>query len=331
MEKTVYQLFAERIMIPDSVLIPKIIAMIASENDTEILLAMPGTAQELADKFSFDLTDMENKLAEFFLKGLVFKSQKPQGTLYRMSREVGQFHDGSILWPDASREFYDLWQKFMEEEWPEFTKFVEAVLPRPVMRIIPVEKSVAVRSQILAYESCKDLIETSETIAVTKCTCRLIAHKCDKPLEVCLQLGKAARYTLERGTGKEVSKAEALDIIKKCEEEGLIHVTMNRTSNMHFICNCCGCCCMAMPMIIQYNRKMGDPSRFCAKVDEDACEACGDCEDRCYFSAIIVDEDKGAAVVNPEICMGCGICQVTCPTDAITLEQVREKEFIPEF
>ncbi|MBI9074935.1 MAG: 4Fe-4S binding protein [Desulfatibacillum sp.] len=326
---TVYDQFAEKIMIPGSVIIPQLIAMMATEQEAQMLVSMPATAQALADKFSMELSDVEAKMVDFFKKGLVFKSIKPDGIVYRMPREVMQFHDATILWHGATREYYDLWQKFMEEEWPEYTKMVEQVMPKPFTRIIPVEESLNPKSQILAYESCKELIESADTIAVTKCTCRLIAHKCDRPVEVCLQLGKSARYALERETGREVSKQEAMDIIKKSEEEGLMHVTMNKTDNMHFICNCCGCCCMAMPMMIQYGRNMNDPSRFCAVVEEEKCESCGECVERCYFSAIVLDEAKDVAVVDADQCMGCGICQVTCPTDAIRLDEVRPKEFIP--
>ncbi|ACL02094.1 4Fe-4S ferredoxin iron-sulfur binding domain protein [Desulfatibacillum aliphaticivorans] len=329
MGKTVYEQFAEKIMIPGSGIVPQLIAMMTTEQEAEMLLSMPATAQELADKFSMDLSDVEDKMVDFFKKGLVFKSYKPQGIVYRMPREVMQFHDATILWHGATREYHDLWQKFMEEEWPEYTKMVEKFMPRPFSRIIPVEQSLNPKSQILAYESCKDLIDDSEDIAVTKCTCRVIAHKCDSPVEVCLQLGKSARYALERETGRKVSKQEALDIIKQSEEAGLIHVTMNRAENMHFICNCCGCCCMAMPMMVEYGRAMNDPSRFCAVIDEDACEECELCLERCVFKAIEMDEGIGAAVVNADKCMGCGVCQVTCPADAIVLDEVREKEFIP--
>ncbi|MBW1989807.1 MAG: 4Fe-4S binding protein, partial [Deltaproteobacteria bacterium] len=268
-------------------------------------------------------------LQELFIRGLTFKKKTPEGIMWRMCRDVVQFHDASIVWPGATREFYNLWQKFMEEEWPAFAKMAESLLPRPMTRIIPVQKSLSPRAQVLAYESVADIVEQSDPIAVTKCTCRLIAHKCDRPVEVCLQVGKAADYTLERGTGRLVSKEEALKIVSECEEAGLMHVTMNRAEGLHFICNCCGCCCIAMPVMIQHGSKMCDPSRFTARVDAEVCQACGQCADRCYFSAITIDEGLGAAVVDQEKCMGCGICQVACPTGALYLEEVREKEFIP--
>jgi NAD-dependent dihydropyrimidine dehydrogenase PreA subunit len=268
-------------------------------------------------------------LDTLFFKGLVFKKETPEGTLYRMCRDLMQFHDASILWPDAPREFLDLWQEFMEKEWPAFSETVEKILPRPVTRIVPVRESVDAKQQILAYEDVKQIVEDSEPIAVTNCTCRLIAGKCDKPVEICLQVGKAGAYSIERGSGRQISKQEAMDLIKQAEEAGLIHTTMNRSSGMHFICNCCDDCCMVFPMIIDRNLNMCDPSRFRATIDAGECTGCGDCLERCYFDAITIDEDEQVAVVDGEACMGCGLCQVVCPVGAIELKATRDEDFIP--
>ena len=48
----------------------------------------------------------------------------------------------TLQWPDAPEAFYDLWQRYTEEEWPEHTRQMVNVLPRPFMRVIPVEKSL---------------------------------------------------------------------------------------------------------------------------------------------------------------------------------------------
>lgn len=53
-----------------------------------------------------------------------------------------------------------------------------------------------------------------------------------------------------------------------------------------------------------------------AKVDADACVACGACEDACPEEAISVDE---VAVVDESKCTGCGSCVDSCPEEAITL------------
>ncbi|MEZ4579086.1 MAG: hypothetical protein R2875_14095 [Desulfobacterales bacterium] len=59
-----------------------------------------------------------------------------------------------------------------------------------------------------------------------------------------------AEYTIERGSGHEISKTEAHKIAKDCAEAGLIHVTMNKSDIGHFVCNCCGCCCQSFSMLI---------------------------------------------------------------------------------
>ena len=326
---SVYQELATKLLIPKSKLIAELFSMLVNEDEAKMLLALPSTAPKLAVKFDMTEEQVEAKLHEFFLKGLVFKSKKPQGTKYYSCKDVAQFHDATILWIDAPRSFLDLWQRFMEEEWPAYTKLVEPFMPRPLTRIIPVEQSIAPRSQVLAFESVREVIDAAEQIAVTKCTCRTTAHKCDRPVEVCLQIGKAAAYALERGTGRAVTHEEALEIVEQSEEAGLIHVTMNRSDNMHFICNCCGCCCIALPVMIEHGRKLCDPSRFLAEVEEDLCTGCGDCLERCFFNALDLPNDADAPIVDAEKCMGCGLCQVVCPTEAIVLTEVREKKFIP--
>ncbi|MBM7622579.1 NADH-quinone oxidoreductase subunit NuoF [Sporohalobacter salinus] len=53
------------------------------------------------------------------------------------------------------------------------------------------------------------------------------------------------------------------------------------------------------------------------KIDEDACEACGVCKEKCPVSAIIGDKEEGYEI-DPEICESCGICEEECPYEVIT-------------
>jgi ferredoxin len=324
-----YKKLAEKIFMGDSRLIPMLFEAISTPQEADVLLALPGTTGSVAGQFGMSEPDASAMLQTLFRKGLAFKKNTPDGTAYRMCRDLMQFHDASILWPEAPRAFLDLWQEFMEEEWPAFSEMVEKMLPRPVTRIVPVSESVDARQQILAFEDVRSMIDEADMIAVTNCTCRLTAHKCDRPVEICMQLGKAGSYAIERGTGRQVGKDEALELLKKAEQAGLIHVTMNRAADTHFICNCCNDCCMTFPMLINRQLKMCDPSRFVARVDASLCNACGDCLERCYFGAMTMERESDGAIVEAESCMGCGLCQVVCPTQAITLEMAREAEFIP--
>jgi len=331
MAEEIYGKLAEKILCKGSKIVPELFKMLADQKDAEILLSLPGTAPEIKTKTGLDEKDIEKRLGSLFRKGVVFKSKKPEGVKYRMCREIGQFHDASILWPEAGKEFYDLWQRYMDEEWPEYSKLVVTFFKKPNTRVVPIEKTVGTRNQVLAFESVSEIIEKAHRVAVTKCTCRLTAHKCDKPVEACLQVGKAADYTLERGTGREISKKEAMDIIVESEKAGLVHVTVNKAGDFTFICNCCDDCCIFMPLLIKEGRKLCDPSRFQSSITTEKCTGCGVCVEDCVFKAIeMVPHKKGeVADVDPDKCMGCGLCALACAEDAIKLLVVREKEFIP--
>ena len=328
MSKDIYEQMTDRIMLTGSKLIPELFRMIADQSEAELLIAMPGTPDALAEKTGRPPAEVEAACDTLYYKGLAFKSFKGGTVGYKMCRDMIQFHDATILWPEATKAYHDLWQRFMEEEWHMFARLAEQFFPKPFTRIIPVGQAVdAGNQQVLDIDSANRIVMDADTIAVTKCTCRLTAHKCDMPLEVCLQVGNAAKYTLDRGTGRAVSKEEALNILADCEEKGLVHVTMNKAHAGHFICNCCACCCQAMPLVISEGLKILDPSRYVAEIDPDLCSLCGTCLDRCFFSAI--EEQADAMAVIAEKCMGCGLCQVTCPEDAITLKAVRPEDFIP--
>jgi len=330
-----YQELSQRIGLGQSERIPKLFAMLADSSETELLLALPGDASTLAEKLGRSQDEIKQQLQTLFVKGVIFPSFKTDPPSYRMCRDIIQFHDATILWPDAPKKFLDLWQEWTEIEWPSLAKMASEILPRPGMRIIPVGVTAQADGQILAFEDVKEIIENAKNLAVTKCTCRLVAHKCDRTLEACIQVNNAASYAISRGTGRKISKDEALDIIRKAEEEGLIHSTFNQKSVDHVICNCCGCCCEFLPVLIKYGTSLVDPSRFRAKVDPDLCAGCETCLDRCYFGAIEMvpkdgDEDELIAFINPDICLGCGLCKVTCPSEAISMDEVRPADFVPE-
>ena len=328
---SVYQELASRIGLGDSEIIPRLFEMLADETDAKILLSLPGMIPDVQRKIGLSQEEAEKRVKEMFLKGLVFPSHKTTPTTYRMGRDFVQFHDATILWKDAPVAFLDLWQEFMEKEWPDYARRISEMLPKPFTRMIPVNVAIQAKTNILDFESVSDMVRKARILAVTKCTCRLTARKCDRILEACIQVNNAAAYALSRGTGRKITAEEALEILKKAEEEGLIHVTMNRHEVDHFICNCCPCCCQTMPILIKGGVRVVDPSRYKAEIDAARCTGCGTCHERCYFSAIEWENgDRGISRVDGSKCMGCGLCRVTCPEEAIELVEVRPENFIPK-
>lgn len=325
-----YMKLAGNIGLGQSERIAGLFAMLADPVDADIMLAMPGQPGEIAAKLDLAEEDVARRIQELFIKGVAFPSPKTDPPTWRMCRTLVQFHDASLLWPQAPVEFLDLWRNYMENEWFGLAKTIAETTPKPFTRVIPVDVSIEARTSVMPFESVQEIIENARSISVTKCTCRLSMRKCDRPLEACLQVNKAADYNIARGTGRELTKDQALSLLKECEEAGLIHVTMNRAEADNFICNCCPCCCQTMPVLLKGGIHVIDPSRFVASIDEDACSGCGLCHERCYFGAIAwTDGERSASVVDSGKCMGCGLCMVTCPEDAIVLDEAREPAFVP--
>jgi len=324
-----YQNLSKKIGTENSTLIPQIWRTICSEEEAEILSAMPGTAEELAEKFGKGIDEMNSIIHELFIKGVVFEAIKEGVTRYRMPNHIIQFHDATILWKDAPEEMIDLWVKYMNEEFPQIPEMLTAINFPPFFRVIPINEGIESQSQILPYEDAAKIVEEARNIAVTDCTCRLIMKKCNKPLNVCIQLNKGADYALKRGTGRKIDVEEAKQILRTCEEAGLVHTTENKAGVGTVICNCCDCCCEVLPFLRNPATKgVVAPSRYRASIDEELCTSCGSCIDICPMVAISMNDDDIASV-DSELCIGCGLCTNNCPVDAVALIEVREKSFIP--
>jgi Pyruvate/2-oxoacid:ferredoxin oxidoreductase delta subunit len=331
-DQDLYTQLAHAIGAKDSKLIPRLFQRICNFDEARLLLAAspPKTSEQLASEIGLPKEKIESMLSSLFVRGVMFKSTRPDGILYYRVRNIMQFHDATILWKDAPRDFLDLWKEHTQEELPGYWVSVKNAMGRAPARVIPIGRTLAAQNQILAYEDVRALIEGAGSLAVTNCTCRVIDGKCGKPVEVCMQLGKAADYAIERGTGKGLTVEQALAVMKTAERAGLVHIVMNSSTGIHTICNCCSDCCWNWSTAAAKSLKVAAPSRFLAAVSDKLCTACGTCLEVCPFEAIVfAGDDQGRVKVSQDACMGCGVCAELCPEDAISLQEVRRPEFIP--
>ena len=155
-----------------------------------------------------------------------------------------------------------------------------------------------------------------------RCPCRLEERACDSPVERCLQMNRGARYAIKRGVGRAITRAEALDILVRMADQGLVHLVESREGLGNVICNCCSCCCAIIRPAREHAscRPILAPSSYVARVETDDCTADGLCAESCPMEAIrIGGSEEAAALVDPELCIGCGVCLSVCPTAAISL------------
>jgi electron transport complex protein RnfB len=186
-----------------------------------------------------------------------------------------------------------------------------------VGRVVPIQETVDARQAVLAYEEVVGYIEEAKYISVQDCACRVSKGACDAPLDVCLALGYGAKYLAERGMGRLIERDEALAVLERAREAGLVHMTSNTLDRVEFICNCCPCCCGLLGTVTRLGGAAADiTSNFHAVVDADACLACETCAESCPVGAIAV---KDIAEVDAVECIGCGVCVTRCPEGALAL------------
>ena len=130
-KKTAYQKFAEIMLHKESQVIPKILQCMITDEQAEMLVSLPGTAAQMAEKFGRKVDAVRKDLDDMFRKGLAFKKEKDGEVLWRAPAHLAQFHDASILWPEAPAEFYDLWAAYMENDWPKLAPVLTELMPRP--------------------------------------------------------------------------------------------------------------------------------------------------------------------------------------------------------
>ena len=145
------------------------------------------------------------------------------------------------------------------------------------------------------------------------------------PGSVCMHFGSMGRYIVEMGMGRQITKEEALKILRDATEERLVHVCDNVQGSLRTICNCCPCCCGFLQAKLVNGLDTVSRSNYVARVDAEACITCGTCEDRCPVYAITIVGDVVA--VDRDVCIGCGVCTPTCEgDDAIRLTAVPRDE-----
>jgi len=313
--------------------LPEILEICLNEEEASILLALPGTPNEVAKKLDKKDSHVDSILDELFKTGFVVRRSEESGLTYGLVNDLW-----SMVLPDKRvleklekthmrERFLDLWDQFYEREFVHQSTLTSS--DEYQARIIPVEITIPMKwGEVLPHETASKILEDARTIAVTECACRTSGRRCDNPTDVCILLEDFADLFIERGVARKISKDEALAILGRCEELGLVHQLNNtEPKGYQFLCNCCSCCCALLRGMISLGKDtISLKSRYLSTIDQELCDGCDLCVDRCQFEAIVLEDSK--AMVNEEKCFGCGLCASTCPTNAIHLVQIRGPEHI---
>ena len=172
--------------------------------------------------------ELEKTLDHMFVKGLILRQMKDGVKQYcNALLAIGMYEfQVNRLTPEFARD----WEQYLDEGFGEELAGTKI----PQLRTIPIEKSIPAEHAVGNYDNIRRIIEENDgQFGVTNCVCRqerdLLGKSCSHTdlRETCLLLREAVEMYTSMGIGREISKEEALNILDKAQDAGLVLQPMN--------------------------------------------------------------------------------------------------------
>ena len=289
-------------------------ADIVTDEEADIAIAAglrkERTAQWLADKVGRTVEEIQPSLDRLVYYG-VFRRCKIDGTdedsyfmqifapgiLEMMVNNQELLHEH----PEVGRAFEEYTRLRMQSMGP--------ILPDGygLMRVIPVESAIEGIPGVTDDERLSHYLDKYDVFSVSPCSCRAsrtsLGDGCGHLAEdMCVQMGKGAEHYIRTGRARQITREEALEIVKRAEENGLMHDIPNieGAGESAAICNCCACACFGLRAGLMFGARDAIRSNFVAEVDEAKCVACAQCVEVCPGNALKLGQKLCSDCALPE-------------------------------
>ena len=275
-------------------------------------LDTPRTTEEIAKRCKKSVEWTEEQLKKLNYAGVVRtfegKNGKKAGWYYPIW--VPGIMEGILANREQCDRFPDLGKCF-----EEYTRLRIAPLAPALqqgtrgmafMRVMPVMSAIENNSKTASYDELTTLLDNAFAISVGPCSCRrsrrLIGEGCGHLEEdMCMYINDNALNMARMGYHRLITREEADEVLKRAEENGLVH-EINQTPGFDeatAICNCCGCSCYGLRIANYFRANQAIHSNFVAKVDSEKCVACGQCVENCQANALKLGQKH--SIVDPDI------------------------------
>jgi Na+-translocating ferredoxin:NAD+ oxidoreductase subunit B len=288
------------------------------------LTGEPETPGQIAGRTGMNEAELAEKLEEMARDGLIFRVREGDIKRYQAFQFVVGLYEFQLHRLD--KEFCELFEEYMP-----YVGMSMASIGISQLRVVPVASSLKDDSRVAPYNRVREMIPDQDIISVTQCICKkeqgIMGHPCAKPQEVCLMFGKFARFYIDNGNGRQITREEALRILDIAEENGLV-LSPTNSQKLEALCCCCSCCCPTLKNIKPFpNPGEMVTSYYRSVIDGQMCTGCGECIAICPMDAI--KDENGISVVMSERCIGCGLCVNRCPVEAISMVLREDKTLAP--
>lgn len=221
----------------------EMVEVMFTPEEAEVNNAMPKgpfTAEMLAKQMGRDEGEITGILEEMANNGLCM-ALKMEGLNYYMAAPFmpGVFEFVLMRGTKTDRDkqlarlIHDYKKAYEAAEGVAEVKF-------PAYRVIPVDSTIEADSTVHTYDQVQTIINTAEPISLATCFCRHSAVLRGEdihgmPNDVCMAFGPIAQFQIERLGAKKLTREEAMDVLNRSEEAGLVHMCQNQEEGVGFV------------------------------------------------------------------------------------------------
>lgn len=292
---------------------------VVSDEQADVALKMdvrvPISTEELAKKCGKSIEDTERILEELFVIGVVEATTEHGIMEYILPIFVPGIMEFMVMNIEQVEKFPQIARAF-EAMTLAGAGNRAAMIPQGGagigMHVIPVESAIPASTKTASYEQLSFWLKKYDNYAVGDCSCRisrrLMGEGCGHlEKDMCICVGDAAVFGVKTGRARKISYEETLEILRKAEENGLVHQITNvdGEDKIFGICNCCRCSCFALRNSQYFNTPNLSRSNFVAKIEDEKCVACGQCVEYCPANAVKLGQKIASKtpIVQPETIM----------------------------
>jgi electron transport complex protein RnfB len=301
----------------------RILKKIFSPEEATLAGRLTGTFEPvsaIADRLGLPEGEVSRHLFKLVRRGMVWLDRQDGKVLFRLAPFVVGIYEASLELMD--HELAHLVEEYFSGAGAQGIMKLQPAL----QRVIPAQGSLKSEA-VLPYDDVRAILLASKTFNVRNCICRKqqdsLGQPCEYPVEMCLNFSEYERAP----QAGDLTQTEALALLDKAEQVGLVHTVSNVMEGVGYVCNCCGCCCGILRGITDWGIENSVAyANYYAVIDPTFCANCGNCIERCQVGAI--SEGEGVSIVDRARCIGCGLCATGCPNDVARLVRKPEAEIV---